>query len=145
MIFETLIVERPSANAKGWIADRDGIFQDSRRGFGGQSRTAAVVFDDAVFDRCALFGWVTSVRSFIPGGSQPVLSALLHQMQDAGVDVVGLLVLPDDEAFIPRLIQYYGRFGFVLLDDFAADAVSREIHNGYPIMVRPLGPCMRAS
>lgn len=141
MIFETLVIEHRSAIAKGWIADREGIRHDSNRGFGGQSRTALKVFRDRLFHRCELFGWVTNVRSFSPGASGPVLSELLRQMEEASVDAVGLLVLPDDEAFIPRLITHYGRFGFVPLDDVATDAVSGEIHTGYPVMILPLTSC----
>ena len=134
-MFRRVDVVHPYAKAVGWIATREGIEDDAQRGFGGQSRTARRVFDARPFDRCRIFGWVTYVRSTRPGGSRPVIEALLEKMVDADVDVVGLLVLPDDDAFIPRLMRYYATFGFVPFDDEPYGETA------YPVMLLRATPC----
>ena len=117
MIFERLAIEQPNAVARGWVADRDGIYDDARRGFGGQSRTAERVFEARAFDRCRIFGWVTGVRSFTAGASRPAINALLAAMERAGACAIGLLVLPDDDAFVDRLTRHYARSDFELFDE----------------------------
>ena len=62
-------------------------------------------------------------------------------MVEAGADVVGLLVMPDDDAFIARLMRHYGRFGFRPLEDVAEEP-NEDAEKSYPIMVLPLGACV---
>ena len=139
-MFERLYVAHPHAHANAWLADRDGIFEDSRRGFGGQSRTALNVFDADHFNRCQTFGWITSVRSEVRGAARPVLEEMITKLDERGADVVGLMVLPDDDRFIERLTRYYGTFGFEVEGDEGDEY-------GYPVMVSTLGaqpPCVAA-
>ena len=131
-MFDRLEAWTPHAYARGWVADRAGIFDDSRRGYGGQSRTAVDVFEHRMFDQCDTFGWITAVRSSRSGSSRAVILELLDKMADRGAQAVGLMVVPDEDEFIERLTRYYERLGFRIIGEAA-----------YPIMTRPLVECAR--
>ena len=132
MTFERMEVVHPAARVAGWLADRDGIHEDSRRGFGGQSRTALALFDEDAFARCRLFGWISSVRAKGGGASRAAIEELIEAMARRGADVVGLMVVPDDDAYVERLASYYERLGFRTVG---------SARGWYPVMVMPLAPC----
>ena len=126
-LFRRLEAEVPGARAQGWIADREGVFHEARRGFGGQARTVDRLINDPTFRNAERIGWITAVKSRGDGAGALVIRKLLEQLDDAGADVVGLIVLPDDDAYVPRLLSYYRRFEFEPIADGADD---------YPIMAR---------
>ena len=127
MLFERISIERPGAYARGWIADREGIFHDSRRGYGGQARTVDRLFAEGLpalagVDR---LGWVTSLKASRRGTGSLALQSLIERFAAEHVDAIGLIALPDDDAFLERLINYYRRHGFEIIADYDA----------YPVML----------
>ena len=113
------------------MANRDGVYFDARRGYGGQSRTAERLLDTRPFQDVMFIGWVTSLQSSRHGAGALALRRILERFDEAGVKMTGLIVLPDDDVFVPRLMNYYGRFGF--------EPVQLEEPYGgsaYPIMAR---------
>ena len=119
------------AYARGWIANRDGVYDDARRGYGGQSRTAARLFDLLSFREVDRIGWVSSFQSDRRGSGASALQRLLYRFDEAAVEVTGLIVFPDDDIFVPRLVSYYGRFGFEPID-----LEEQYGSSDYPILVR---------
>ena len=131
MVFERISIDRPGAYARGWVADREGVHHEARRGFGGQARTTTRLLQEPAFAHVERVGWVANLKATRRGTGALVLQTLLDRFFDADVDFVGPIALPDDDRYLPRLIDYYRRFGF----EIVADADS------YPVMVRPRPRC----
>ena len=132
--FERVSVEIPGAHVKGWVADREGVFHEAHRGFGGQARVADRVLESRGFRNVERVAWIATVRSVRRGAGAAALWTMLERFDRAGVDIVGLIVVPDDEAYLERLIDYYGRFGFEELSGaFGPD----------PVMIRRSGVARR--
>ena len=128
MLFERVSIDHPGAHARGFVADPEGVFQEARRGFGGQARTVDRLLQERAFAHVERVGWVTSLQATRRGAGAPALQSLLDRFSDADVDFVGLIAMPDDDSYLPRLIDYYRRFGF--------EVVAHANDYGYPIMVR---------
>ena len=110
--FERVHIEVPGAHVKGWVADREGVFHEAYRGYGGQAYTAHRVLESRRFSNVERMAWITTVRSVQRGAGAAALHAMLEKFDRAGVEVVGLIVVPDDDAYLERLVDYYRRFGF---------------------------------
>lgn len=128
MLFERVSVDRPGAYARGWIADPEGVSHEARRGFGGQARTADRILQERAFARVERIGWVANLKATRRGAGALALQSLLDRFFVAEANLVGLIELPDDDSYLPRLIDYYRRFGFEVVAD----------HDDYPVMARPL-------
>lgn len=121
------------AVARGWIADRHGVEFDAGRGYGGQSRTARRLLDQPSMRNVEHIAWVTSLQSKRRGSGAAALRKILDRFDEAGAEVTGLIVLPDDDAFVPRLVWYYRRFGFGFEP---ADPHESYAATDFPIMLR---------
>ena len=132
MLFKRIAIERPEACTHGWIAcahgwigDREGVYSESR--CGGQACTVSRLFSEghpALAD-VERIGWISHLKSRQRGAGGLALQSIIYRFIAEDVDAIGLIALPDDEAFLPRLINYYRRHGFEIIADYDA----------YPVML----------
>lgn len=102
MLFERISIERPGAYARGWIADRDGIYEDSRRGYGGQARTVDRLLNEGLpaLADVERLGWITTLKATRRGAGALALQTIIERFVNEDVDAIGLIALPDDDAFL---------------------------------------------